>query len=133
MPTSFRWSWEAACRRETRAAALVLAVFDDPKTCGFIPGDGDRGEETWAKRDHCANHRSRSHDVSHRNGDVGAWRRDGAGNMRSMIRMAPPQSGQTRLASLMPSPAGAGVKVAVCGLASLSTSRARHDAIFSAR
>ena len=56
--------------------------------------------ESWAKPDHCEYHRRQSHDVSHRNGGVGAWRRREAGKMRSMVRMAPPQSGQTRLDSM---------------------------------
>jgi hypothetical protein len=33
---------------------------------------GDRGGAFWAKRDHCTNHRRRSHDGSQREEDLGA-------------------------------------------------------------
>src|ERR1700730_11059460 len=80
----------------------------------------------------CANHRSQSHDVSQRNGGVGAWRRREAGKMRSMLRMGPPQSGQTWLASTASLSTGSGDEEAFSGLASSSPSRARHKAIFLA-
>ena len=53
--------------------------------------------------------------------------------MRSMIRMAPPQSGQTRLASTASLSTGSGDEEAFSGFDSSSTSRARHKAIFLAR
>src|ERR1700704_2386631 len=87
----------------------------------------------WAKRGRCANQRSQAPDVSQRNGGVGAWRRREAGKMRSMIRMGPPQSGQTWLASTASLSTGSGDEEAFSGLASSSPSRARHKAIFLAR
>src|SRR5512137_240943 len=102
-------------------------------TSGVIADEVDPGKAVWEKHDTCANHRSRSHDVSHRNGGVEAWRRDDAANMRSMTRMAPPQSGQTRLAST--------ASLQVEGVdadpgesfGSSSPINVRHDAMFSAR
>jgi hypothetical protein len=116
-----------------RVAALILKVFDDPMTSGVIADEVDPGKAFWVKRDACANHRSRSHDVSHRNGGVEAWRRDDAANMRSMIRMAPPQSGQTRLASTASLLVEGADAEAGESFGSSSPSNARHDAIFSAR
>jgi hypothetical protein len=109
-------------------------VFDDPTTSSVIADEDDPGAEFWVERDPCANHRSRSHDVSHRNGGGEAWRRDDAANMRSMIRMAPPQSAQMRLAS-MASLRAEGDEDAAAGetFGSSSPSNARHDAIFLAR